>query len=431
MGWWTERLKAESCAALRVDGRPCRRRVRHPSGRCGQHRRASGELAGSSGTQLQAATIVEQAAANDPLDASPTARATGDRGAAATAEAGGGTLWSAAAHPNDRVVAPDHVDLDRLAHLRGERVVTVDLDGTCYDPWACCGYEGRDLDSDPDCRHLREEVVAQIREVCDREDAVPVVLSWRAGRTERSRRWLDQVGFDREAEFIPGSWDDIAGLRLAYTDQGRVDHAANRQRWGGGQLAYKAATVQALQDELGCEVVAGFDDNPHVVAMLADVGVAEPVQVPHLVEIQPWERQAGYLGAPKPVSSDARSQHGAACIGCGAAFDGANVRHSRRTGLCVDCAVSAHSDGHADAGGSARLARPLVPPAGGLVDAGPSADEPAAAAWAPVEIGDPADWDGTEVTVFDVDAGQAAVTVHATGATEYVDVAALTPIASD
>jgi hypothetical protein len=162
------------------------------------------------------------------------------------------------------------------------RVVTVDLDATLYDPWACHGYAGDHRSSDG-CTHVRWDTLDAVREVCARTAAQPVVLSWRGGLLAVSRAWLAEIPLDVTALFIPGAPDDLT----------QPGHRS-------GQVGFKEATVRSLLGA-GVEVVASFDDNRAVLAALQAAGVDDVRLVPHLVDVAPWEWSAGYLGAPRPV----------------------------------------------------------------------------------------------------------------------------------
>jgi hypothetical protein len=178
---------------------------------------------------------------------------------------------------------------DVAARLAGRKVVTVDLDATLYDPWACCGHRGN-FGSADGCTHARVDTLALVADVCAYHDAVPVILSWRGGLVDVSKRWLAEIGFDAEAVFIPGSDDDIEALAPA--------------RGTLAQVAFKLGTVQALEQVVGATVVASFDDNADVIAALGNHGVWETYLVEHLVEVAPHEWAAGRLGAPKPKASN-------------------------------------------------------------------------------------------------------------------------------
>jgi hypothetical protein len=164
------------------------------------------------------------------------------------------------------------------------RVVTIDLDATLYDPWACHGYAGDHRSSDG-CTHVRQDTLDGVREVCARRAAQPVVLSWRCGPLAVTTAWLREVGLQVAALFLPGAPDDLA-------------EPGHRP----GQVGFKEATVRALLCA-GVEVVASFDDNAAVLAALHGAGVPDVRLVPHLVDIAPWEWTAGYLGAPRTAAT--------------------------------------------------------------------------------------------------------------------------------
>lgn len=216
-------------------------------------------------------------------------------------------------HANDAIART--ADLRRLSHLAGRALVTLDMDGTCYDPWACCGIRGNFRASDS-CTHLRYDIVEHALELAAGTDAALVVLSWRAGLVDTTIGWLaacniavagvtdhelDAPRATIEAVFIPGSADDVSSLAIARDRDGRVDHAANRATFGSGQVAFKAGTLTVLRERLGCTLHASFDDNVQVVDAFADLGVVHPVRAQHLVKIAPHEWAAGYLGAPEPA----------------------------------------------------------------------------------------------------------------------------------
>jgi hypothetical protein len=142
------------------------------------------------------------------------------------------------------------------------RVVTVDLDATLYDPWACHGYAGDHRSSDG-CTHVRQDTLEAVRELCARTAVQPVVLSWRSGLLAVSRAWLEEIGLEVAALLIPGAPDDLTAPRRHL-----------------GQVAFKEATVRSLLGA-GVEVVASFDDNPTVLAALQVAGVPDVRLVPH------------------------------------------------------------------------------------------------------------------------------------------------------
>lgn len=155
------------------------------------------------------------------------------------------------------------------------RVVTVDMDGTLFDPWACHGYAGNHRSSDG-CTHVRADTLAAVRRVCRAADAKPVVLSWRSGLHQVTADWLVEIGLEVAAIFIPGSTDDLVDGHL-------------------GQVGFKRATVEALQ-RAGVDVVASFDDNREVTAALAAVGVRQVRLVQHRVSLSQEEWAAGRRG---------------------------------------------------------------------------------------------------------------------------------------
>lgn len=219
-------------------------------------------------------------------------------------------------HANDAVLPPDKVDLSRLEHLRGRDIVTVDLDGTIFGRELCHPLPRHHpglFDGDDDCDHVRQDIVDDIRRRCEETGAVPVVLSWRAGHHEASKKWLDTIGFDHHAMFIPGAPDDVAGLELEFDKSGHVDHQASRKRYGGGQVAFKQATAEVLQRELGCRIVGAYDDNPKVIDGLNAAGASGGVAV-HV------------------PGRDKR------CAGCSQPFDPVNLRPSTRDpSRCGEC----------------------------------------------------------------------------------------------
>lgn len=161
------------------------------------------------------------------------------------------------------------------------QVITLDMDGTLEDPWACCGKRDRTGGSES-CRHVRQDIldrVANVRAVYP--EAVLVILSWRGGLEAVTREWLTNVGIDVAAVFVPGSSDS--------TRIGAANH---------GQIGFKVNVVRALAS-LGIEVITSFDDNAMVIEGLRAEGVPA-LLADRIVEVLPHEWQAGRLGAPKP-----------------------------------------------------------------------------------------------------------------------------------
>lgn len=160
------------------------------------------------------------------------------------------------------------------------KVLTLDMDGTVFDPWACCGHKDHTYVGTPECRHLRQDTVERIEAVlAEHPDAAIVVLSWRSGMQKVTAEWLGYVGIEPTHYFIPGT-DDTAAL-------GAVN---------AGQVGFKVNVVKALIAQ-GVEIVAGFEDNPEVVEALNEAGA--PVErVEHLVEVH-----FGRMG-PAPEQGD-------------------------------------------------------------------------------------------------------------------------------
>jgi hypothetical protein len=309
--------------------KPCGNSTRHPSGRCQVHRTVSvaADAPGDDATDV------------DPLDdIAVTAAPAVPARATKVAPPAGTPTWAAKSarpsHANDAVQSVADIKLEKLAHLKGRKVVLVDLDGTVYDPWACCKKSDHSLTGSETCRHLRTDTTEHIKRICDEQDAVPVILSWRGGCTDKSRTWLQAVGFDTAAEFIPGSDHDISGLGLPWTAGGKVDHSAVRKTWGGGQVGFKATTVQMLREHLDVDIVASFEDNAKVLEAMEDLGVPTRVQVERAVKIESWEWDAGYIGAPRPAWADTNE-----CVDCNQPFDDTNTRRDRvHRRCCQSCA---------------------------------------------------------------------------------------------
>ncbi len=162
----------------------------------------------------------------------------------------------------------------------GDLVITLDMDGTLEDPWACCGRRSP-AGGTPTCRHLRADTVqrvANLRAVYPH--AKLVVLSWRSGMEQVTRTWLAEVGIDVAAVFVPGS-----------ADSARIGAGQ------GGQVAFKVGVVKALR-RAGVHVLTSLDDNAAVIAALHAIDVPA-ILAPRIVTVAPHEWAAGYLGAPK------------------------------------------------------------------------------------------------------------------------------------
>lgn len=156
------------------------------------------------------------------------------------------------------------------------RVVTLDMDGTMEDPWACCRRRDR-TGGTRACRHLRVDTLAKVERVLRLDSqAKLVILSWRNGLEQITREWLAWHGVKPAAVFVPGSADSLA---LGARDL--------------GQVGFKLDVVQGLE-ELGSRVVCGFDDNSAVVNALNGAGAAIE-QVPWRIDIDPVEWSAGRI----------------------------------------------------------------------------------------------------------------------------------------
>lgn len=203
------------------------------------------------------------------------------------------------AHSNDairKIKTPDN--LPTLDHIKGRNIVTIDLDGTFQDPWACCGHRGNfGIDPDTGCAHTRQDTLDWVNQLCAEHNALPVILSWRAGLVDVSAKWLNDIGFDAHALFIPGSDDDVSGYAI---------DKFTRAAWGGGQVQFKASTILTLQVFYGCTIVGATDDNVDVCEALTNklgLGASVVRQCTRLVTVEDHEWRAGYIGAPKPKFS--------------------------------------------------------------------------------------------------------------------------------
>lgn len=147
------------------------------------------------------------------------------------------------------------------------KVITLDMDGTVFDPWACCGRKDHSYVGTKECRHLRTDTLLKVKAIMRQHPGVRlVVLSWRSGMEQVTSEWLGHVGIYVTHVFIPRSADSEAiGAKDA------------------GQVGFKVNVAKALM-AAGVEIVGSFEDNPDVVEGLRKVGVpAERVE--HLVEV--------------------------------------------------------------------------------------------------------------------------------------------------
>lgn len=174
-----------------------------------------------------------------------------------------------------------------IASKLKDKVITLDMDGSIYDPWACCQKADWSWVGTEKCRHLRQDVLDEVLILAAETGASVVALSWRSGGDEPTREWLKHVGLELDAIFIPGAQDDLCGF-------------AGDHKGSYGQIGFKTSTVVALR-ALGKDVIACFDDRTAVCRQLKDIGVPDVRQVKHLVEPLPHEYTAGYIGAPKPA----------------------------------------------------------------------------------------------------------------------------------
>ena len=176
---------------------------------------------------------------------------------------------------------------ERISAILPENVITLDLDGTMFDSWACCKKKETNWVGSEECRHLRQDTLDAARELAEEHDAALVVLSWRGGLDKLSREWIGHIGLDEEimAVFIPSGEDDITGHHTEITS-------------GTGQVDFKVNTVKRLQD-LGHNVVASFDDRNTVVKALEAAGSKNAIQVKYKYSVATHEWSAGYIGAPK------------------------------------------------------------------------------------------------------------------------------------
>lgn len=173
-----------------------------------------------------------------------------------------------------------------IAELDGRGVVLLDCDGTVYDAWSCCGIKGNKRTSNG-CTHLRRDTLAIVTDLCEREDAVVVVLSWRSGEYGITVEWLKEAGIDAHAVLVPDSRSPLPPVKK------RLD------LWG--QVAFKAEVAEALM-AAGVRIVGSFDDAQEVCDMMRELGVPYVHQVPHLVTISDYEWTAGKLGAKRPAN---------------------------------------------------------------------------------------------------------------------------------
>lgn len=154
----------------------------------------------------------------------------------------------------------EHVDLPL-------KVVTLDMDGTMEDPWACCGdtdfYGGT-----AKCRHLRQDTLDRAIAVRDAHgpETEFVIVSWRSDLSDIVEEWCGNVGLEVARIFTDGSPDTkLLGHGYRFS-----------------QVPFKLGIIKELQAR-GVEVVGAFDDNQKVIDAIAAHGVEAHLS-PHLVE---------------------------------------------------------------------------------------------------------------------------------------------------
>ena len=150
---------------------------------------------------------------------------------------------------------PTAAQVEALEARLKKRIITVDMDGTAYDPWACCGKADMSHVGTDKCRHMRQDVIDEVRALAQKTNASVVVLSWRGG-DKGTRKWLEHVGFEVDAVFIPESEDDIVGYA--------PEVKGSKKKPIGAQAGFKLSTLQSLR-ALGHNVIASFRrPSPHL-----------------------------------------------------------------------------------------------------------------------------------------------------------------------
>jgi hypothetical protein len=175
-----------------------------------------------------------------------------------------------------------------------KKIITVDMDGTAYDPWACCGKADTSHVGTDKCRHVRQDVLDEVRALAKKTNASVVILSWRGG-DKGTRKWLEHVGFEVDAVFIPESKDDVVG----YAPEVR----GSKKKPIGAQAGFKLSTIQSLR-AMGHNIIASFEDQSRVCDELRKFGVRNVRQVAHIAHPKHYEYLAGYIGAPEQLQFD-------------------------------------------------------------------------------------------------------------------------------
>ena len=191
---------------------------------------------------------------------------------------------------------PTAAQVEALEARLKKRIITVDMDGTAYDPWACCGKADMSHVGTDKCRHMRQDVIDEVRALAQKTNASVVVLSWRGG-DKGTRKWLEHVGFEVDAVFIPESEDDIVGYA--------PEVKGSKKKPIGAQAGFKLSTLQSLR-ALGHNVIASFDDQVLICEELRKFGVRNVRQVAHIAHPKHYEYIAGWIGAPEQLEFDLR-----------------------------------------------------------------------------------------------------------------------------
>ena len=225
----------------------------------------------------------EKTASSDPLERTATLR---------RASFGRGFL----AETQGRPKKPTAAQVEALEARLKKRIITVDMDGTAYDPWACCGKADMSHVGTDKCRHMRQDVIDEVRALAQKTNASVVVLSWRGG-DKGTRKWLEHVGFEVDAVFIPESEDNIVGYA--------PEVKGSKKKPIGAQAGFKLSTLQSLR-ALGHNVIASFDNQVLICEELRKFGVRNVRQVAHIAHPKHYEYIAGWIGAPEQLEFDLR-----------------------------------------------------------------------------------------------------------------------------
>lgn len=172
------------------------------------------------------------------------------------------------------------------------KIITIDMDGTLYDPWACCGHRDDSKTGSEDCRHIRHDILREINNtIAQHPDALVAVLSWRSEYSvEPTRQWLiEHVGLTPDFIFMPYSPDEEEHIRVL-------------DPWRG-QVHFKRETVRILH-ESGYQVIASWDDNRDVIRALRAEGIFHARVAPHRVRIGQTAWTRGYLAGRRPARDD-------------------------------------------------------------------------------------------------------------------------------